>query len=219
MGYAGVMHSKPDALGDYPSLGVSRSISLAYLPGFFHANLLRQPAVGCRISYQDSAEILSNVLGNEFDLGVLCAPPRLPKNLIVTHRFTDAFTLIVSSQAQAHPVPNRAKDFARWANDQQWLLINDETITGQRLRRWMRKQGWQVSPVMELDSFDLIFNLVSLGMGVSFVPIRALALYPNRRRVMRVTLPERFQRELVVIARRQRRVPGHLAGFIENILF
>src|SRR5207248_3630328 len=65
--------------------GVSRTIGLAYLPGFFHANLRRLPEVACRVSYQNSAAILSALEANELDIGVLCGPPRLPSTLRVTH--------------------------------------------------------------------------------------------------------------------------------------
>src|ERR1051325_8764937 len=59
-------------------VGVSRTIGLAYLPGFFHANLRRMPEVGCRVSYQSSGGILSGLEANEVDLGVICPPARLP---------------------------------------------------------------------------------------------------------------------------------------------
>lgn len=36
-------------------VGVSRSIGLAYLPGFFHANIRHLPNTGYRVSYQQSA--------------------------------------------------------------------------------------------------------------------------------------------------------------------
>jgi len=72
---------------------------------------------------------------------------------------------------------------------------------------------------MQLDSFDLIINLVALGMGVSFVPIRALALYGRKRTMQRLATPERFVRELVVLIRRNRKTPEHLAAFVENVLF
>src|SRR6266403_1432785 len=52
-------------------VAVSRTIGLAYLPGFFHANLRRLPEVGCRVAYQSSAGILSALEANELDLGVL----------------------------------------------------------------------------------------------------------------------------------------------------
>jgi DNA-binding transcriptional LysR family regulator len=83
----------------------------------------------------------------------------------------------------------------------------------------MRRQGWRFEPAMQLDNFDLIINLVSLGMGVSFVPIRALALYNQRRTLTRVPLPARFSREVVVVARKHRKLPAHLGQFIENVLF
>ena len=72
---------------------------------------------------------------------------------------------------------------------------------------------------MQLDSFDLIINLVSLGMGVSFVPIRALAIYGQKKNLTRLHLPDRFERQLVVVMRKHRKQPVHLAQFVENILF
>ncbi|HKS37914.1 MAG TPA: LysR family transcriptional regulator substrate-binding protein [Verrucomicrobiae bacterium] len=74
-------------------------------------------------------------------------------------------------------------------------------------------------PVMQLDSFDLIINLVALGMGISFVPIRALALYGRKRTLVRLRLPERFARDLVVVVRKHRKMPEHLTRFVENVLF
>src|SRR6266481_1481547 len=73
---------------------VSRTIGLAYLPGFFHANLRRLPQIGYRVACETSDEILTALEANEQDIGVLCPPARLPKTLRVTHRFGDAFTLV-----------------------------------------------------------------------------------------------------------------------------
>ncbi len=72
---------------------------------------------------------------------------------------------------------------------------------------------------MELDSFDVIVNLVSLGMGVSLVPHRVLPIYEQRRVVKRIPARDRFARELVVVVRKNRQQPEHLAGFVENVLF
>jgi DNA-binding transcriptional LysR family regulator len=83
----------------------------------------------------------------------------------------------------------------------------------------MRQQGLRVEPIMQLDNFDLIINLVALGMGVSLVPIRALALYGRKRTLQRLPMPERFVRELVVVVRRHGKTPDHLTRFVENVLF
>jgi DNA-binding transcriptional LysR family regulator len=202
-------------------VGVSRSVGLAYLPGFFHANLRRLPQVGYRVSYQPSTEILSALEANELDLGVLCPPHRLPQTVRVTHRFSDTFTLVASPKAAAEFEANSKRRANRlaWMNRQNWLLLDERAITGRRLRSWMTREGCRVQPGMQLPSFDLIINLVALGMGVSFVPVRALALYGRKRALRRLQWPDRFVRELVVVVRRNRKLPEHLVHFIDNVLF
>jgi DNA-binding transcriptional LysR family regulator len=202
-------------------VGVSRSISLAHLPGFFHANLRQVSNVGYHVSYQPSSEILLALEANELDLGVLCPPPRLPKTLCITHRFTDSFALIapveLALQFAGLPKSRLAKN--TWLSKQSWLLVDKKTNTGQQLQKWMSRFGLKIEPKMQLDSFDLIITLVSLGMGISFVPMRALALYGRKKNLARLRLPDRFERELVVVMRRHRKQPQHLAEFVKNILF
>jgi DNA-binding transcriptional LysR family regulator len=202
-------------------VGVSRSIGLAYLPGFFHANLRRLPQVGCRVSYQGSGPILAALEANELDLGILCPPKRLPQTLRLTHRFDDAFALIASRELATgfHALPKSSKARIAWLAKQPWLLIDDAGNTGRKLRAWMHRQGLRIEPAMQMDSFDPIINLVALGLGVSFVPIRALALYGRKHTLQRLPLKERFVRELVVVVRRHRKTPEHLAQFVENVLF
>ena len=202
-------------------VGVSRSVGLAYLPGFFHANLRRLPQVGYRVFYLPSAEILSGLEANELDVCVLCPPRRLPQTVRVTHRFNDTFTLIggaVAAGEFAAQATRRANRVA-WMNRQNWLLLDERANTGRRLRTWMARQGCAVPPGMQLPGFDLIINLVALGMGVGFVPVRALALYGGKRSLHRLRWPDRFVRELVVVVRRHRKLPEHLAQFIDNVLF
>ncbi len=200
-------------------VGVSRSVSLAHLPGLFHENLRRQAKVAYNVSYQSSAEILTALEANELDLGILCPPPRLPKTLSITHRFTDAFTLIAPAElaAQFMALPKSAT--SPWLGKQSWLLLDEKTNTGSRLRKWMTASHLKVEPAVQLDNFDLIITLVSIGMGVSFVPIRALSLYARKKRLVRLPLPGRFERELVVLMRRHRKQPEHLKEFVRNILF
>ena len=203
------------------SVGVSRTIALSYLPGFFHANLRRTPEISCRLTHQPSGEILNALETNALDLGVLCPPRRLPRTFRVTHQFEDAFTLIAPAKV-AHELGQTTptkKALGEWVLRQNWLLIGEDSNTGQALRTWMKKQGWQVNPIMQLDNFDLIINLVSLGMGVSFVPIRALALYGQKHSIQRIYLKTRFRRQLVVVVRKHRKLPPHLTRFVENVLF
>jgi DNA-binding transcriptional LysR family regulator len=201
-------------------LGISRSIGFAYLPGFLHANLRREAAVSVNLSYSSSSRVLSELEAHELDLGVLCPPSRLPRTLRVTHKFQDAFTFIASAAVASSAGKSLStRKAGEWLRDQNWLLLEESTNTGQQLRAWMTKQGLEVEPIMQLDSFDLIVNLVALGMGVSCVPIRSLALYGQKKSLVRIQYPEKFSRELVVAVRKHRTLPEHLNRFIENVLF
>lgn len=200
-------------------VGVSRSISLAYLPGFFHANARLAPEIGYRVSYQASGDILADIEAHELDVGVVCPPARFPSTLRTTHRFDDAFTLICPTATAGAFDPASRKTRLQWAHEQTWLVMDESSNSGRRLREWMVKHGLTMEPGMKLDSFDLIINLVALGMGVGFVPIRSLALYTRKRSVARLLWPDRFARELVVVVRRNRKTPAHLGQFIENVLF
>lgn len=200
-------------------VGVSHSVTLAHLPGLFHANLRQQPKLRYSVSYKSGADILTAIEANELDLGILCPPTRLPRTLGVTHRFKDAFTLIAPLELADQYQTVSRKDLNSWLSKQTWLLFAEETNTGKRLRKWMAGSHLKIEPAVQLDNFDLIITLVSIGMGVSFVPIRALALYGRKKRLVRLPMQNRFERELVVLTRKRRKQPEHLKEFVRNILF
>ena len=201
-------------------VGVSRSIGFAYLPGFFHANLRRQPQVRCQVASDATPALLAKLDSNDLDLAVLCPPARLPKTLRITHRFSDTFTLIAPTAAAASFAAAKARPARQaWMSAQTWLAFDSTSNTGQLLQAWTARQRWPIAPAMQLDSFDLIMHLVALGLGIGFVPIRALALFDRKRHVSRLALPARFTRELVVVVRRQRQLPDHLRAFVDNVLF
>jgi len=202
-------------------VGVSRSVSLAYLPGFFSANMRHGPTVISRVTHESSQTILASLESDALDVGVLLPPGRLSPRLRITHRFRDAFTFIANADQLAASKINVKKvtELGRWLEKQPWLALQDATQTGRRLSAWLKGQKLQVRSAMELDNFDLIINLVAVGVGVSLVPQRSLALYARRHSLVRLPWPKRFVRELVVVVRRQRKTPEHIQRFVENILF
>lgn len=202
-------------------IGAARSIGLAYLPGFLFAFRRRLPAVQIQVVQRDGQEILAAVEAGDLDAALLSPPRRLPPALTATHRFKDAFTLVVppDSSVPATAGPVSLKSLRRQLASERWLLLERDGQTGAALRRWLEGQGLDIEPAMELDSFDMIVNLVSLGLGVSLVPHRVLALYGGRRRLRRITLRPRFTRELAVVVRKNRQPPEPLATFLGSILF
>jgi DNA-binding transcriptional LysR family regulator len=202
-------------------VGVARTIGLAYLPGFFRHFQAKFPRVQLQVRHESSAFILAAVESGELDAGIVAAPPQLSRALSVTHRFADEFTVIAPARLKLRRVSKivSPSDLGKILAQQRWLLIGRETTTGKRLHGWLAEHGLQIEPAMEADNFDLIANLVSMGLGVSIIPHRVLALYPNRRPVQRINTDPKFRRELIVAVRRQKELPTTLVGFIDNILF
>ncbi len=202
-------------------VGVAKTISVAYLPGFFAAQQRRQPEIRLRITHAPSTRLLESVEANELDVAFLSPPRRLPAALRVVHRFSDAFDLILPPNwvPPAAHLKHKPARWREWLSQQSWLLIHEDSNTGIRLRAWMKKRGWLAPEAAEADNFDLIINLVALGQGASLVPQRALALYGRKRKLQRFTVPERFERELVAVVRRHPSAPPHVEAFVENVLF
>ncbi len=203
-------------------VGVSRTVGLAYLPGVFVDFQRRFPQVQLRVSHQSSPELLAALEARELDAALLCPPDRLTGGFDVAYKFQDDFVLIVPA---AHPMaaatgpvePRALPDLL--GTGARWLLPAARTNTGRRLRAWAEENGLRLRSAMELDSFDLIINLVALGMGVAMVPHRALPLYVRSRRFRRVTLRPRFSRELVVLTRREQPPREPVRQFVESVLF
>jgi DNA-binding transcriptional LysR family regulator len=201
-------------------VGVSRTIGLAYLPGFFRSFQRRFPKVQLQVSHERSDFILAAVESGELDAGIVSPPPRLPKTLEMASRFNDEFVLILPPRSIVKsPQPVPAAQLREVYKRQRWLLITRQSNTGKRLHGWLQEVGLRCEPAIEADNFDFIVNLISLGLGVSLVPHRVLALHPKTRPVIRVRTEPRFSRELAVVVRREIRHTTILSGFLENVLF
>lgn len=202
-------------------VAVDRSIGLACFPGFFFAFRKQMPAVQLHVQLLAGAEIIAALDAKTLDAGLLAPPKRLPNTLTATHRFADSFVLIAPPDSPLNSVAESVslRSLRKRLVGERWLMIDRQGTTGESLQRWLRAQQLELSPAIELDSFDVIVNLVALGLGCSFVPHRVLALYGDRRKVSRVSTKPRFTRELAVVVRKNRQQPEPLATFIESILF
>ncbi len=202
-------------------IGISRTIGLAYLPGFFHQFQKKFPKIKLTVSHESGSFIAAAVESGELDAGILTAPPQLPSMLEITQRFRDEFTVIAPPQSAVSqpnkplPLENAIEIF----QGERWLLVSAGTTTGKLLRGWITRQHLKIKEILEADNFDLIVNLVSLGLGVSIVPHRVLALQGQRRPVKRFNTKPKFARDLIVVVRKRSEMPAELRAFVENILF
>ncbi|MCB1225918.1 MAG: LysR family transcriptional regulator [Verrucomicrobiales bacterium] len=219
---AQLLHQFQQTHGNGPMrirVGVSHTISLAHLPGLFSRNLQNQPDLQPVVSHHPSSTLLEQLADASLDLAILCPPKTLPANIRVAHRFNDAFTVIAPAQLPPPPFEPRSQAYKQWLRAQPWMTLGGHSETAAQLRAWSQRCDLAVSSRMELDSFDLMIHLAAVGVGIAHVPIRAIAAFPRRRSLRRLPSPERFSRQLVVLARKDRNPPAAITQFIDGILF
>ena len=201
------------------SVGISSELALAHTPGIFHTQGRSLSEAKIEVS-QDADKILfEKVRANELDLAIVCEGGMRLDQVEVMHRMEDRLVIIAP---EGGDVPGEGASRAalkKWAGSQNWILPTRASTTRELVDGWIGKSGWSVSSVMELGNFDLMIQFVALGMGVAFVPRRALSGFPRKHLIGRVEAPTICSRNLVAITPRFCTTPDHVKEFLAGILF
>ncbi len=170
------------------------------------------------VSQPGTAELIRRVSTADLDLAILTRPAALPANVTLTHTMTDPFSILTASSSAAPPSPS-LRDFRAWAVSQSWLLPPQSSRSRELIDHWAHAQKIHLQPAMELENFDLMIQLASMGMGAAFIPRRSLASFPRKRLVRLVPPPVDLSRELIVVSPSHSAAPEHLTRFVAGILF
>ena len=200
-------------------IGISRSLSLSHIPGIFHAQQRLHPEVKVSVSQPASHTLLQAVATCQLDLAVLTKPKKLPKTVSVTHLMDDELCLVSSKELEIPKDLNTHSNFMKWSAEQQWILPPQNSQTRLTIDEWSESNSYLIKPHTELDSFDLMLQLVALNMGVALVPKRSLSSFPRKHQLQRINMPSKLSRQLAVIIPKRPNTPPHVRDFVESILF
>lgn len=211
---------REDYLGDRREIriGISPDLTLAHIPGIFHAQRKLQPDVRITVSQPAAPELLRMTATAKLDLGILTMPPDLPTTVTITHRMEDRFSIVMEASREGPP-EDSLPAFRKWAAEQAWLLPPPASAARVLIEAWARRIKTRLTAVMELENFDLMIQLASMGMGVAWIPRRSLSTFPRKKQVRLVSPPVELSRELVVIAPMHSKSPEHVERFVKGILF
>lgn len=198
-------------------IGISPDLALAHIPGIFHAQRKLQPDVKIIVSQPDETVLLRQVGNAGLDLGILTSPNDLPPDCGVTHRMADPFSIILAKAGEAPGAS--VSQFKKWASAQSWLLPPGGSQSRQLIDEWARAQKVELQTAMELENFDLMIQLASMGMGAAFIPRRSLSSFRRKRLVQVIHPPGVPGRQLIVISPKHSKCPEHVTRFVEGILF
>lgn len=200
-------------------IGISPDLTLAHLPGIFHAQQRIQPELKIVVSSSSESELLAMVENSTVDLGILTLPKLIPSNVNITHRMLDYFSMIAASNEAPLPPESSRAQLQEWVASRTWLLPAAGSRCRELIDDWASQQNLSLKTGMELQNFDTMIQLVSMGMGAALVPRRSLRRLHKKHLLQKIPLSSVLFRELVVISPKHSKPTEHVARFVTGILF
>ncbi len=210
--------------GDTPPIlrvGIARSVGLAYLPGLFHAYTREFPHVLVETFHGSDQELTHKLAAGELDTAIATNPLKIPSGIKPALTFQDSYIVIAPENFDLanSGKPLSLKRSRKTLTDQRWLGLPASDPAAILTESHFASCDIQMTPALIADSYDLLINLVALGMGIACVPNRALAIYRRQRRLKMIPIRPKLSRELAILTRKSRILPDHIQGFVDRVLF
>ncbi len=200
-------------------VGISTELTLTHIPGIFHGQERSHPDVRILVSQESDSSLFDKVRTNWLDLAIVCSAGKSLDQVEVIHTIDDQFWLVAPEGSVIPEEGGSSANWKKWASDQRWLFPSESSATRGLIDGWVATLGLKPKPSMEMENHDLMVQFVALGMGVAFVPRRALSGFARRHKVVRVPVSIELCRKLVAVVPRFSSVPEHVRNFVSGILF
>ena len=87
------------------------------------------------------------------------------------------------------------------------------------MEEWALRNRLELPVTTELESYDLMGQLVAMGMGAALVPRRSVAQMLRRKQLEVISLPRALKREIVVVCGLGQSDLKMTRRFVDSILF
>ncbi len=124
----------------------------------------RESFPDCQLSVVpgDAKELYELLRLNEIDLALTLVPDPLD-DIAAQKVFTDELSFVVSAM---HPWKGKRIASADEIGSQNYVIYSKKSLTFERVRRYFRNEGKDLTNVIELGSMEAIKELVKIGIGV-----------------------------------------------------
>lgn len=124
----------------------------------------RETFPDCQLSVVsgDAKELFELLRANEIDLALTLVPDPL-EDIAAQKVFEDELCFVVSP---LHPWAGKKIAPSSEIGEQNYVIYSKKSLTFERVRRYFRKEGKDLTNVIELGSMEAIKELVKIGIGV-----------------------------------------------------
>jgi DNA-binding transcriptional LysR family regulator len=133
--------------------------------------LRAHPRVGLKLEYLRTNRVYEACLAGEADFGIVALPSRRPQLEVVPLGQDE----LVIALAPEHPLAHRRKLSLAALEGVPFIAFERDIPTRKLIDRALRRHGVSVQYAMELDNVETIKRSVEAGLGLSILPLPAIA--------------------------------------------
>ena len=147
------------------------SIGLHELPPFLKKFRTLYPEVEVKVDYRRSAQVYTEVLEGNADLGLVAFPTKRT-GLVIEDFWRDKLVLICHPE---HPLAERKRVRLRDLAGEKFISFEPDLPTRKVIDRLLREQGVKIEHAMEFDNIETVKRAVEIENGISLVPQTSVA--------------------------------------------
>ena len=147
------------------------SIGLHELPPFLKKFRTLYPDVEVKVDYRRSAQVYTEVLEGNADIGLVAFPAKRT-GLVIEDFWRDKLVLICHPE---HPLAERKRVRLRDLAGEKFISFEPDLPTRKVIDRLLREQGVKIEHAMEFDNIETVKRAVEIENGISLVPQTSVA--------------------------------------------
>lgn len=195
-------------------IGASDTICRYFLLDYLEKYHRLYPNIHIQVTNRTSIDCVSLLASNQVDLIVINMPNDYitdSMEMTVVKQFQDVF---VANDEYNHLFTGEISVNA--LKDYPVLMLERNTTTSEFLHKRLNQLGVDIKPEVELGSIDLLMDMASIGLGISFIPNFCLR---NNPKLTTITLTEKLPpRHMAVVTNKNAPLTAESKRFIELML-
>ena len=200
-------------------VGTLYSLTIRTLPYLINASKLRRPGIEFELTMGSNEKLLSKLDRNELDLIVIALDEQsdLPSHFEILPLFVDELFLATPAWMKIHT--QEAVPLSAFENER-FITLAPGFATYEDFRQLFKKADISPKHITEVKDIFSALSLVNAGVGVSILPGRMSAVYPDTVNFIPLQPPCRRSQSITMVFKRSRQhEPNILALVAEGRMF
>lgn len=139
------------------------------------------PGIEIKLHTGDPEHAIARVAAGQEDISIAAHPPSLARGVIFKPITVSPLVFIAPLTTHDLDIPNLSKSSTAWADVP--LVLSETGIARNRVDAWFKQMGISPRIYAQVEGYEAIVSMVSLGFGVGVVPRIVLDNSPLAERI------------------------------------